>query len=452
MVRICPALALLLVCPGLLLAQDKKDEDDDIEIEIGSEDDPLPDEAEPEKRKPKTALPKRKPGHKPKWVRHQDEQKVYTIRLPDDWVTERYDAGRAVLGFRLKLPGSTTGAALSVVEANQMADPRSAPRYWRESFEKTYKGAAIEPRARPLAHLRGQVDDRGRQRAVLVVFLEKIKGNGFYVQFECAQADIADAEADLFTAARSFEAKLERWPPIPEGYVTRRKGRYLLARPASVTRSVAFLLKLLQKQEKRFQKVHGPLPKRDEPVVVLVHNSKRQAGEILKQAGDAQQDFYADLQHGRLFAVPVAKGNTEEAGWLAGEAQGLFLLLRYGDTRPQWAWSGERTVARAEVMTGKALPSLHRGFVGWLQETKVGRLDALAERTEENKETFGKQAFYYVCMFHAGKHKKAYRKFLKDYAATCDWEAAFRRHLEPLGYDVLQAATQSFMYDKIKPQ
>jgi hypothetical protein len=53
-------------------------------------------------------------------------------------------------------------------------------------------------------------------------------------------------------------------------------------------------------------------------------------------------------------------------------------------------------------------------------------------------------------MFHGGRYKKEYKKAMKEYGETCDWKAAFQKHLEPIGYDALRAATEAFMYTKIK--
>ncbi|MHC4818024.1 MAG: hypothetical protein ACYTF8_08210, partial [Planctomycetota bacterium] len=278
----------------------------------------------------------------------------------------------------------------------------------------------------------------------------KIQGNPYYLLFDCGKEAFAAAQADVVAAMQSLKARVKRFPSIPKDYVLKTKGSFLFAVHPSVKRSLKGLQKILKAQEKRFKKDHGALPKKKEHAVIFVHNNKNQAGDLLKQAGDAQTDFYVDVRHGRLFAVPVVAGTGEPAGIAAGAVQCFYFVLKYGDTRPIWAWEAEQYVARAAQMTGKALPNLHAGFANWIAETKVGRLDDLVKITEENKQDYGKLAFYYGCMFHAGKYKKQYKKFMKEYGETYDWEAAFATHIEPIGYDALRAATEAFMYTKIK--
>jgi len=376
--------------------------------------------------------------------------RIFEIELPEAWEPKLIDAPKFELGWEVKLPGSNVPAGLYLNREDQMGDPRSAPRQWRESIMKNYKGTEAKSLTLPLPQLIVHYGEADQERIAHHVF-RKIKGNPYYLLFDCGKEAFAAVQADIVTAMRSLKARGKRFPTIPKDYVQKTKGCFLFAVHPSVKRSLKGLKKILKAQEKRFKKYHGALPKTGEPAVIFVHNTKRQAGDLLKQAGDSQTDFYVDLRHGRLFAVPVIANTGEPSGIAAGAVQSFFFLLKYGDTQPTWAWEAERYVARAEQMTGKALPNLHAGFANWIGETKVGRLDDLTAITEENKKDYGKRAFYYGCMFHAGKYKKNFKRFLKEYGETYDWKAAFATHIEPIGYDALRAATEVFMYTKIKP-
>ena len=179
---------------------------------------------------------------------------------------------------------------------------------------------------------------------------------------------------------------------------------------------------------------------------------QQQAGKILKQAGDAELSFYADHRDRRLFAVPVARGNQEQAGLLAGEFQGLLYVIRYGYIEPRWIFQGERAVARAEVLTGKSLPFLHEGMVAWTVDLKFGTLDELATPEARKQESYSKQAFFYVCTFRAGpsKYRRAYKAFLKDFGTTYDHEGAVQRHLAPLDARKLEAAVIELVHFRLK--
>ncbi|MHC4492358.1 MAG: hypothetical protein ACYTDU_12110 [Planctomycetota bacterium] len=305
----------LLLFAGAVFAQDDE-EDDGIEIDSTPESEEPEDSTEPAKK------PTRKRGKRPGTVLFT--ARIFEIELPEAWEPKLLDAAKSELAWDVKLPGSNATARLYLNREDKMADPRSAPRQFREGALKNFKGKEAESRGEPVPQLIVHFGEPDRERVAQYVF-RKIKGNPYYLLLDCGKAAFA-----------------------------------------------------------------------------------------------------------------------------AGAVQNFFFLLKYGDTRPQWAWSGEYLVARVEQMTGKPLPNMHAGFANWIGETKVGGLDDLAEITEENKKDYGKLAFYYACMFHAGKYKKDYKKFLKEYGETYDGKAAFEKHLEPIGYDALRAATEVFMYTKIK--
>lgn len=430
----------LLLFAGAVFAQDDE-EDDGIEI------DSVPEGEEPEDSATPAKKPTRKPGKRKGTILFT--ARMYEIELPEAWEPNLIDAPKFELAWDIKLPGSNVPARLHLDREDKMGDPRSAPHYWREGVLKNLKARDPRSVALPLPQLIVLHGEGDQERIAQYVF-RKIEGNPFFLLFDCGKEAFAAAQADVVAAMQSLKAEVKRYPRIPKDYVLKKKGNFLFAVHPSVKRSLKGLQKVLRNQEKRFKKVHGSLPKTKELAVILVHNTKRQAGDLSRNAEKSQTNFFVDVQHGRLFAVPVKASMGEPAGNAASAAQLFFLILKYGDTRPRWVWEGERYLARAQQMTGKSLPNLHAGFANWIGETKVGRLDEIKEINEGNQKDYGKLAFYYVCMFHGGKYKKEYKKLMKEYGETLDWEAAFDKHLGPIGYDALRAATEVYMYTKIK--
>ena len=431
-------LCLLLLCAGLVHAQEKDDEGMTI-------DEPPPPEEPGGAPERTTAYPAREPGKKPATV--VIKKKVYSIALPADWVLHAVDEPNTELAWDVLLPGSTTRAALYLSRKDDnIPDPRSAPYYHVLWLKKDKPDETAEVRTKPCPRI---VTHRKLNAIdwIDAFFYLSVLNNRYAFQLSCSAVDFPQAEADVLAAVASFSAKVEIWPPIPKGYEVSDEGTWLVARAPAVTASLAPLVKGLKDQEKRFRRDHGPLPKSDAPIVVLVHASAGDAAQVDPDAAKGNDGFWADERHRRLFAAPLDKDNLDQQGWLAAGAQALLFLARYGDISPSWVCSGERTVARAEAMTRKPLPSLDEGFVGWIPKLRLHRLDELdAMRSSEKPDwdTLSIEGFFYVAMLHEGKYRKEYREFLEDYAETGDGEGAFRRRLGQIDQDAFRAAANEF--------
>lgn len=260
----------LLLFAGAVFAQDDE-EDDGIEI------DSVPDAEEPEDSSKPAKKPTLKRGKRPGTVLFT--ARMYEIELPEAWEPKLIDAPKFELAWDIKIPGSKLSARLHLNRQDRMADPRSAPRGFRDGAMKNFKGKEAKLLFLPLPQLIVHYG-KGEQAAVALYVFRKIRGNPYYLLFQCGKAVFAEAQAEIVAAMKSLKSTAKRYPSIPKDY--------------------------------------------------------------------------------------------------------------------------------------------------------------------------GKLAFYYACMFHAGKYKKQYKKFLKEYGETLDWKTAFANHLEPIGYDALKAATETFMYTKIK--
>lgn len=320
-------------------------------------------------------------------------------------------------------------------------------------MQEAAPGAKTEVRMKPCPRVLSHRDD-ARIDAFLYM---SVRNNLYLFRLGCAVEDFPQAEPDMFAAVKSFSAKVELWPAIPKGYETSQEGPWLIARAPAVKGSIAPLVATLKDTEKRFRRDHGPLPKSDAPIVVLVHDSERAATAVAPDAADGNEGFWPDPRHRRLFSVPVGKDDLERQGWLAETAHALLFFARYGDTTPAWIYKGERAVARAEAMTGKPLPSLHEGFVAWVSTLKLHTLDehkAMEALDKPDWATLNTECFFYVAMLREGKYKKQYRAFLDDYAETGDGAGAFDRHIAPIDQEELRKATNEYIsrIREVKPE
>jgi len=433
--------------------------DGGIDIDIGDgktpPEDSKPDDKKKTPAKPErpTARPRREKGVKVKWVAVHDARGVYSIKLPEDWVLEPAGAREAVLGYKVLLPGSERPCPFFVYERSDMSDPRRMPVLWHKPMLEQLGGDRAEVVIHALPVLAIHYQREGKPQLALFAF-RRLRGMGFYGRMDFPESEAAEARPDFLKAVASFTARIDLWPTIPAAYKCKTKGRYLYAIHPGVKGSLRPIMRVVARQEKRFVKAHGKLPRarRDSPTVIYVHRSKSQAGAILKAAGESPNDFYVDQIHARLFAISLSKGDVDRAGLLAASVQELLYLLKYGTPAPFWAYVGESIVARGEQVTGKPLPSLHEGLANWGNQLALGRLDALPAIRKDDWESFSKQAFFYVCLFRAGpsKYRKAYKAMLGVLDRTCDGDAALKALFDAIDPAQAQSAAIEFMHYKIK--
>lgn len=439
-------LGLLLVLASLAFAQEKEDEGGISidEVPEGPEEEP----AKPaEKPKPVTAFPAREPGKKVATV--EVKKKVYTFAVPEDWVLLEENSETSELEWELLLPGSKKRGSLWLMKRDGGGDPRSWPYHHAEWVKKEKPERSVEVRARPrpLAIDRHTLNDTDWVYGFVPL---SVRGNQYLFQISCAAADFPQAESDLLATADSFKARVEIWPPIPTTYEKSEAGAWLIAKDPNVTASIAPLVKALKDAEKRFCREHGPLPKSDTPLVVLVHASRAQGAKLDPSVGERQDDFHAKVWERRLFAVPFPKENVDQAKDLAGAATDLLFVAKYGDWRPGWISAGERALASAEVRTGKPLPSLDEGYLGWYSTLKFHKISELEALREKDADGWYPEAFFYVAALREGKYRKQYQAFLADYAETADGPGAYERHVASINEDDLIEAANHYIATRIK--
>ncbi len=443
-------LALLLLCAAPALAQDTGDDESGISIDEvptgpAEEEEKPAAEAKPERT---TAFPAREPGKKVATV--EIKRKVYTLDLPADWVLFEEDDKEAELSWDVLLPGSSKRAGLWLVRRNGW-DPRSWPHHhaqWVQQEKPDHRTEVrTKPRPRAIVHRTVNAEEWTDG-----YFCLSVRNNFFLLHISCATADFAQAETDLLAAADSFRAKVEIWPPVPTTYERSGEGVWLVARAPEVAASITPLVKALRDTEKRFRREHGPLPKSDAPLVVLVHNSKSQGAKLDPRVGESSTDFHSDGSDRRLFAIPFPKENEDQESRLVGEATGLLFFARYGDWRPDWVFRGESILASAEARTGMPLPSLDEGYLGWYSTIRFHKLSELEELRKRDPDEWVHEALFYVIGLREGKYRKQYKAFLDEFAETADGPGALERHLGSIPEQDLIDATNHYVTTRIREE
>jgi hypothetical protein len=407
------------LCAGLLFAQEEEGEDEGIAV------DEPPSAAEPEEAP--AAEPERKPAGSDrapgkKAGTTEVKRKVYSLTLPSDWVLEDDEGAKTELAWQVELPTGAR-AGLQLLRDENMLDPRSWSYYVADWFRENQRDATVEV--------------RGKHVPLLLVSYPSGR---------------IEARADLLAAAKSLTAEVEPWPPVPKGYLVSSAGTWIVARAPSVTKPLAPLEKAVKDAEKRFRREHGALPKSDAPLVILVHNTTAEAAKIDPEAAKSTDGFHSDYRGRRLFALPIPKGDAEQAGLLTERVHQHLFVARYGDARPAWIRVGEGVIGRAEALLGKPLPSLHEGFAAWYSTLKLHRADELEGLVKANAENWAKEGFFYVVALRGGKYRKEYRAFLDDLVETGDGPGAFARHLGTIDQEKLRASVHAYVTERLKTE
>jgi len=444
-------LGLLLLCAGLAVAQEGKDEDSGIEVDSAptGPEEPAGDPAKAPPKERTTAFPAREAGKKVATV--EIKKKKYSLTVPADWVLFPEDNTDNEFSFELLLPGSTKRGGLALRRRENGGDPRSLPYHIAEWFRKERPDHKIEILTKPWPRLVVHHEADGTDW-VNAFYGLSVKNNVYTLDVWCAGADFPQADADLLAAVRSFKADVEIWPPVPTTYEKSQEGIWLIARAPEATASITPLVRALKDAERRFRREHGALPKSDAPLVVLVHASKAQGAKLEPKVGESSIDFYADVWARRLFAIPFVKENVDQESVLAGEATDVLFVAKYGDWQPDWVSQGENLLARAEVRTGKALPSLDEGYLNWYSTIHFHKLSEFDVLRKQDSDAWFHESFFYVAALREGKYRKQYKAFLDDFEETGDGPGAFERNLASIDEDDLIAATNQYVTTRIREE
>jgi hypothetical protein len=371
---------------------------------------------------------------------YSDEFGTFTVKLPEEWTVAVHLGRKRKADLMLKItpPEAEKGAYFYVWNKRAMRGPRAQAWYEGPRILKDQKGESWSIEMKPLPHVIIAKKSRTSGAArVYVVSYRVVRGNGLKMALSCRTALWEKIKAVYFDMVQNMSAAVSEFPPRPESYKGITKDGYLyLLHPDVRSKAIKDLHRQVTAEEKAFSKLHGKL-RRDpnQPVAIVVHAKKEDALDVSPEAAESYSGFHTDRNNRRLFAVPLGVGKEPRA-YLGSQLRSLFFTMQYGDNQPYWIHEGEVRAAWVTAMAGRKLPALSPGYKSSIPDRFVGlqQLPMLQGADLTN------QAFCYVAFFEAGpgKYQKAFKSFLRQFAATGDWRAAQKKYL--LGLDQARLA------------
>lgn len=371
---------------------------------------------------------------------YSDELGIFTVKLPEEWTVAVHTGRRTKSDLMLKItpPEAPKAAYFYVWNKKGMRGPRAQAWFEGPRILRSQKGESWSIEMEPLPHVIISRKSRTSGAArVYVVSYRVVRGNGLKMALSCRKALWDQIKTVYFDMVQNMSAAVEEFPPRPDRYVAITKDDYLyLLHPDVRKRVVKDLHRQLEHEERAFSKVHGRLVKDpNQHATIIVHNKKEEALELSSEAAESYSGYHVDRVNRRVFAVPLGVGKEPRA-YFGSQLRSLFFTMRYGDNQPYWIHEGEVRAAWVTAMAGRKLPALSPGYKSSIPDRFVG----LAQLPMLKGADLTNQAFCYVAFFEAGpsRYQKAFKLFLKQFAATGDWRAAEKKYL--LGLDQARLA------------
>jgi hypothetical protein len=366
-----------------------------------------------------------------KTMDYSDVYGVFTVKLPAEWVVEVQEGKKRKADLKLKItpPGAEKAAYFYVWNKKGTRSPRAQAWFDGGRIHRDQQGQSWSIESEPLPHviIRKLSKTSGAPR-VYVVTWRLVRGNGIKIALSCRTALWDKIKETYFEAVQGMTAVVDEFPPRPLGYKEDKRDGYLYLYHRDIKpKVIKDLHRLVKDEERNFSKVHGKIGKSpDYHASIIVHAKKEDALELSTKAAESYAGYYADRATRRVFAVPLGAGKEPRA-YFASALRSLFFTLRYGGNQPYWVHEGEVRAAWVTQLSGRKLPALSTGYKKSIPE-KLVALDQIAMLKGAD---LINQAFCYVAFFEAGppKYQRAFRSFLKEYAATGDWITAQKNHL-----------------------
>lgn len=366
------------------------------------------------------------------------------IDLPAEWRCECVSTGASELAVRARAPATDSPLLIKVQCALGQRNERSTAFAERRhppkgDVQRTVVGVQLEP----MPHLLLDAA-QGEAPTRTVRIYRVIERRGFVVEVECAPSVWDTVKQPCFDAARSLTSSLGEYPARPEGFrASQSDGYEFLVHPDVDDAAVAAIRAALLAHEARYAALHGAVPKpSSNPIVVVVTPKAALFGKISDSV--MWRSGYGEVTNeGRLFAVPLVPGDVDGRTEFAERLTALFHAQCYGSNEPRWLFDGERLLAGAEARIAEPLPSIPSDLSPRMPSSAL----LLEEIVREPNMLAQDQAIAYVAFFRTGpqSYRAAFSAFLKDAAATGDWETAQRKHLLALDQEKLRADVNSFL-------
>jgi len=362
---------------------------------------------------------------------YSDVLGVFTVKLPAEWVVEVQEGPQRKADLKLKLtpPGAEKAAYFYVWNKKGTRSPRAQAWFEGPQIKRDQQGQSWSIYTKPLPHviIRRLSKTSGAPR-VYVVSWRVVRGNGLKMALSCRTALWDKIKDAYFEAIQGMTAVVDEYPPRPLGYkaVTRDDILYLYHRDVKA-KVIKDLHRLVKDEERAFSRTYGRLDRNpDYHASIIVHAKKEDALDLSAKAAESYSGFYADRATRRIFAVPLGAGKEPKA-YFASALRSLFFAMRYGDNQPYWVHEGEVRAAWVTRMAGRKLPALSTGY----KKSIPAKLVALDQLSMLKGADLTNQAFCFVAFFKVGppKYQKAFKSFLREFAATGDWTTAQKKHL-----------------------
>jgi len=373
--------------------------------------------------------------------RFESSDHKVALELPASWRVESMPSDHAALSLRITTPAASPVVNLDVFHMTGFLDARCQAYFERDAEVERYEGAARgDVFLEPLPHLVMSVTE-GNAAVTRAWLFRVIDRNGFTLTVRCDPATWPAVKDACCAVAASLTSSIPEWPERPAGYVvSERDGYEYLVQPGVPDADVAALHAAVVELEKRYAKSHGPVPKPKDDRPVVVVSADREATRVAANVKSVDEDYFASVFFGRLYAVPIRADDAPGRAKLALAATEIFHAQCYGHLASTWLCTGEKRLAAADAWLGK--PGGAASSHAALPKT-VAPFDDVVHRPGKDA---AEQATAYVALFRGGAKpwRDAFAAFLKDLAATGDWDAAERTHLLSLDQTKLRAAAQAF--------
>jgi hypothetical protein len=393
-------------------------------------------------------------------LEYQDADGNVTLRLPKAWKVEPEpaDSGQ-IITLSIEIPGEELTTALEVhALPGVLLRPEAQLRYELPAQHEVAGFKDGTMRLEPMPHLLIDITREEKPPEFnVVIAMRRFRCRGIHVRFTCpvrtwARPEIRDA---FFTTMQGIQCKLPRWPGIPvkeDAYDILRKDGFDFYFERGVSKKARKRIETcVGVVQKDFIRFHGPIERpADEPPQIFIHQDAAMHGRFSKEAASARGGMYVDLYARRVFAL----GYEDPCSWpeanLAWELTKLFIEERYGTAQPAWFQIGECFVAETKMRLGKNLPFVTQLFVKQQERVNSKLTDLKGMLEKWNDYVVHGEA--YCAFFRAGpaKYKKAYRAFLTEFARTCDYEAAERKHLFLVDQDAMYKDLRRFLDKKLR--
>jgi len=362
------------------------------------------------------------------------------LELPAGWDVRLGVPRDSLMTMSILVPESGAEAALTVYRLPGMLGARSQAYY--ERAERKVEGETTlssKVALDPLPHLVERYRDEEKVRVRAFAY-RVIRHNGVSVSLGCDEEHWPELRSAFLAAARTLKADLPQWPPRPPGYREEIRDGYLYQiHPHTKPGQIRTFHRLLLKREKRYAQKWGPVPKTADRRPIIVFSPSRSDTRRIKGA-TGKLDYESDLLGGRIFAVPLDRGDPAQRGLAAAAMADLFHLQVHGSRNPLWLLAGERTLALSEAYTGKKIPYLPRRTRDALQRPGVTFRELLSwEGDTDRWEEYARISAAYVALFRGGPRRcrKAFAGFRAELLENGDWEAAATKHILALDQDEL---------------